>query len=430
MAGSETETVHEIPGTTTQRLYYTNSLLTTFDGTVVAVDVLDVTEGAKARVALDRTAFYPTSGGQPHDTGELGGVRVVDVTAENGIVWHWLQEAPAWQAGETVEGRIDWARRFDHMQQHSAQHLLSQVFARLFEAETLSVHFGAEESTLDLDSPSLDTAQIEAAEALAAETVFAALPILSYTVHESQVGTIPLRRAPAVQGDIRIVEIEGFDWSACGGTHCRTTAEAGPIKVIRSERRRGGVRLTFLAGGRAVADYRRKHALLGEAAALFSSDMAQVPALIERQMALGKDLARRLEEATGRLLAADAAELLAAAQPLGTRDDAQGPLLVCSLRADLDATALRTLAGHIVAQAAMPPGVVAVLGSTQAERLLLTFARSANLPQHMGNLLRETLQQAGGNGGGRPDYAQGGGVAADRVDELLAYAVARMRATG
>jgi alanyl-tRNA synthetase len=409
----------------TERLYYTNAALTSFEGQVVAIRSGAGAHEGRCGVALDRSAFYPTSGGQPHDTGLLGGLPVVDVTVDEGIVWHWLDGAPAWQPGVSVAGSLDWPRRFDHMQQHSAQHLLSQVFARLFEAETLSVHFGAEESTLDLDMPALEPGQIEAAEALAAETVYAALPITAYSVAEVEVGLIPLRRPPAVSGAIRIVEIGGFDWSACGGTHCATTALLGPIKILRTERRRGGVRVSFVAGARSLADYRQVRRLLGESAALFSSDMAQVPVLIQRQMEAGKDLTRRLDEMTARLLTLDAESLLAAAQPLAPQPGS--PLLIRILRDDLDAPSLRTLAATLVERAADPPGALVLAAGRQGGNLLLAFGRSRGLEQHMGNLMRETLALAGGKGGGRPEFAQGGGVSAHEAERLLDAAVTSLR---
>lgn len=408
----------------TLRLDYTSARQTTFDGRVVALRPAADAGGPAASaggaaVALDRSLFYPTSGGQPHDTGTLGGVEVLDVTVEQGVVWHWLAEAPPWQPGQTLAGEIFWPRRFDHMQQHTAQHLLSQLFARHFEAETLSVHFGDDESTLDVDMPALDAAQMAEIDKLAAQVVFDALPVRAYEVDEAGLAAAPLRKPPKVQGRIRIVEIEDFDWSACGGTHCATTAEAGPIKLLRSERRRGGVRVSFVAGARAVADYARKHALLSQAAALFSSDVAQLPALIERQLAQAKEQARRLEELLGRLLAYEAGALLAAAQPAA-------PLLVCARRDDLDAAALRKLAGLLVEQAP-PTGIHVLLAGAAGDTLQLAFARSAHLPQHMGNLLRAALQREGGSGGGRPDFAQGGGVPATACDALLAFARAQLQ---
>lgn len=383
----------------TERLYYADAYLREFEATVAQVRV----EDGRVRIALDQSAFYPSAGGQPNDTGSIGGRRVIDVTAEDGVVWH-LLEASAGEAlgvGETVRGAIDWARRYDHMQQHSGQHLLSQVFERLYGWETVSVHIGAEENTLDLDTPALETAQIDAAEALAADKVYAALPIRTYFVDDAGLSTVPLRRPPKVTGSIRIVEIEQYDYSACGGTHCRTTAEAGPIKILRTERRRGIVRVSFLCGQRAFEDYRRKHRLLSEAAALFSSDAGAVPTSVERSLAQIKEGQRRIEELSGKLLAHDAHALLEASEPL-----AGGGRLVCALRDDLDAAALRTLATLLIET----PGTIALLGSGQGGKLLLVFARGAEGPGHMGNLLQTVLLGVGGSGGGRPEFAQGGGV--------------------
>ncbi len=305
----------------TERLYYTNSYLTRFDATVTDLRSQD----GRTLVALDRSTFYPTSGGQPHDMGVLAGGRVVEVTAENGSVWHAVQGAASLEIGQMVAGEIDWPRRYDFMQQHAGQHLLSQVFDRLFGYETVSVHFGPTESTLDLDTPGLENAQIDAAEQLAHAQIYAALPIRAYFVDEQQVAALALRRPPKVSGLIRIVEIADYDFSACGGTHTHTTAEIGPVKIIRSERRRGQVRLTFLCGGRAVADYARKHALLQETAALFSSDMAQVPALAARAVAQSKDAQRSVEELTARLMALEARALLAEA-PDGERTACGGAI--------------------------------------------------------------------------------------------------------
>ena len=394
----------------TERLYYTNSYLVRFDARLEAIR----DHGEGTALGLDRSAFYPASGGQPNDTGTLSvdgqSVAVTDVMAEDGVVWHVLERRLEGIApGIPVQGVVDWPRRFDNMQQHSGQHLLSQVFDRLYDAETVSVHMGAEESTLDLAVATLAPGQVDAAEQEANYKVFAALPITATFVDEADIPALRLRRPPKVSGTIRIVEIEDFDFSACGGTHCRSTAEIGPIKIVRTERRKGIVRLTFLCGRRAVEDYRRKHRILSDAAALFSSDMAQVPVLAERNLAQVKELQHRVEEQQGRLLALDAQELLQGAEAVGSLR------LVCALRADLDAAALRTLASTLVAE----PGVVALLASVQGGKTMLAFARSADGSAHMGNLLRSTLQQVGGNGGGRQDFAQAGGVDGSLASTLL-----------
>jgi alanyl-tRNA synthetase len=401
----------------TERLYYTDAYLTTFSAVVTQVRAA----AGRTLVALDRSAFYPASGGQPYDLGVLGGAQVIEVAAEKGIVWHALEGAPSLVVGQIVDGAIDWPRRFDLMQQHAGQHLLSQVFERLFGYETVSVHFGPTESTLDLDVAALDAAQVEAAEALVQTQIQSALPIRAYFVDEAGVAALPLRRPPKVSGRIRIVEIAGYDFSACGGTHVRTTAEIGLIKVVRSERRRSQVRLTFVCGGRAVADYARKHALLQEVAAAFSTDVAQAPALVERALAQAKMAQRTVDDLTARLMVYEARTLLINA-PIE-----QGRRVVTALRENLDAATLRALASALTAEAG-EESMVALLGSTMGGKLLLAFARTgaAQTTLHMGNLLRATLQQAGGNGGGRADFAQGGGVDASAGARLLAYARAQL----
>ncbi len=396
----------------TERLYYHDSRLTQFSATV-----LEVQDGEDiARVHLDRSAFYPESGGQPADRGRLGSADVVDVLLVDGDVWH--EVAPGSRlpnVGEVVTGVIDWERRYDLMQQHSGQHLLSQVFVRLFGWETLSVHMGLHENTLDLETPSVTQAELDAAEAEANRLVRAALPVKVYFVESSEIDTVPLRRAPKVTGTVRIVEIEGFDWSACGGTHVATTAELSPILITHSERRRGGVRVTFLCGERALREIVRTRSLLSEAAALFSTDVDEVPLLIVRTQEKVKEMQRVNDALRERLLGIEAERLLLAAGQIGDLR------IVVVQRGDLDAADVRLLASMLAAQ----PQVVALIASEKEGKALLAFARNAETTPaslHMGNLLRDALAQAGGKGGGHPDFAQGGGVPAEETERLLAWA--------
>ncbi len=380
----------------TERLYYTDSYRTAFTGALQRITLFN---GQLAAV-LDQSCFYPTSGGQPFDTGMLGGQQVVDVVAtENNEVLHLLQgETPAWGPGQPIHGAIDWPRRYDHMQQHSGQHLLSQVFYRHFGFETVSVHFGDVESTLDLDTATLELTQVEEAEQAANDLVYASLPIRAYFVSDAELPTIPLRRPPKVTGQIRIVEIDQFDYSACGGTHVRTTAEIGPIKLTKQERRRNQVRLTFLCGQRALHDYQNKHRLLTQIAALFSTDLTQTPALVERNQAQIKELQRTVETLTTQLLAFEATALVQQAASAGQQ-------VIARLYPEYDVNALKMLATLIQQQAAEQ---IVLLASAAGGKLTLVFARGASATPHMGNLLRDTLVQFGGKGGGRPDFAQGG----------------------
>lgn len=392
----------------TERLDYLDAYQTHFTAQVRAVREL---RGQPA-VILDQTCFYPTSGGQLHDTGTLSEVNVVDVVAEQGAVLHILAAPPPFGVGDVVEGAIDWARRYDHMQQHSGQHLLSQLFYQRYGFETVSVHFGSEEATLDLDAAGIDLARLEEIEQAANELAYYALEIRAYFVDDRTVAELPLRRPPAVTGQIRIVEIDGFDYSACGGTHVHTTAEIAPIKLLRQERRRDQTRLTFLCGLRAIQDYRTKHRLLLESAALFSTDPASVPALTQRLHAQLRDLQRDNALLQEQVLSHEVAALLAAAPRI------QDAALVVHLSTTRQVDALKQMAALLRTH----PQTIGLLASTAGDRLTVIFCRSDDLTLHAGNLLRDTLAAFGGRGGGRPEYAQGGGVAPAFAADLLTYA--------
>ena len=395
----------------TQRNDYTDAYTTDFQA-----NLLEITEHeGRPALVLDATYFYPTSGGQANDLGTINGWPVVDVVAgKDGRVYHLLAALPdpAPSLGP-VTGAIEWPRRYDHMQQHAGQHLLSQLLYRLFGMETMSVHFGESESTLDVDAATVTPAQLAQAETEANELVYAALPITAYFVTDADLPRVPLRRPPKVSGQIRIVEIQGYDYSACGGTHVRTTAEIGPIKLLRQERRRGQTRITFLCGKRAVADYTRKHDLLTQAAALYSTDIAQVPELLARDQEQVKTLQRQVDELTTRLLSFEVEDVAASATTIG---DAQ---VVVQHGEDRSVDALKTLANLLQAR----PHTIALLATTMGGKATVIFARSEDLDNHMGNLLRDALKAFGGGGGGRPEFAQGGGVAVEKIPALLAYAV-------
>lgn len=399
----------------TKRLYYTDSYQTEFDATVIDLAV----HSERPAIVLDQTCFYPTSGGQAYDVGQLGNQRVIDVIAEGqDRVVHVLAGPLAGVGvGATVHGVIDWPRRYDHMQQHSGQHLLSQVFHERFGYETLSVHFGTESSTLDLDAESLVQEQLDEAESYVNELVYKALPITAYFVDEAEIGRLPLRRPPKVSGLIRIVEIEKFDYSACGGTHCHTTAEIAPVKLLRQERRRGQTRVTFLCGRRSLADYGIKHRLLMEAANLFSNEPAQVPELIARNLEQVKELRRQLDIVTERQLGYEAVAIGQTAQPLGEYR------VIAHVFTDKDVNALKSLASLLQES----KQTIILLVTTADAKLTTVFARAADVDLHMGNLLRDSLRAFGGGGGGRADFAQGGGVDPGVATELIEFAIHKLK---
>ncbi len=396
-----------------ERLYYEDAYRTSF---VARVTERLTLEGQPA-VRLDCSAFYPTSGGQPHDTGSLNGTAVVDVqVGAGGAVLHLLAE-PLAEGTERVSGEIDWARRYDHMQQHSGQHLLSQVFYRELELETVSVHFGDVLNTLDLDGPPLSAQQLAAVETAVNEMVWQDRPIRAYWVSDVEREKVPLRRAPAVEGATRIVEIDKFDWSACGGTHVRRTGEIGLVSLLRVEKHRGRSRVHFVCGRRALADAAERRGLLAETAGLLDSGVQDVPELVAKLQEASKRAERELNAQQEALVEYQARELLAGAET------AAGVRLVAQEMADADPALVQKIARALIAE----PGVVALVGCARGGKGTVVFARSEDCSVHVGNLLRDTLREFGGGGGGRPDFAQGGGVAAQKLRDVLESAAEAVR---
>jgi alanyl-tRNA synthetase len=378
----------------TERLYYADAYLTTF-----SARVLERGDDATL-VYLDRTAFYPTSGGQPHDTGRLGSARVVDVIDEGDRIAHRL-DAPI--EGGPVDGTIDWPRRFDHMQQHTGQHLLSAVLAELTGFATVSVHFGRELSTLDLDSSSLSPEQVVEAERRANRIVTENRPV--EVGFENAASAEGLRKASDREGTLRIVTIRDLDRSACGGTHVRATGEIGPILIRGQERVRKAVRLEFLCGERAVRRARADYDLLAGLAAGQSAAPDELPALFaaQRQEISAATAARRELETA---LAGYRARELYQASP-----SAASGIRVVILREDTGPPdRLRPLA---LAVAALPRGVL-VGATSEPAGIILAAAEDAGVDA--GRVLKEALGQAGGRGGGNARLAQGSVPTSEALD--------------
>jgi alanyl-tRNA synthetase len=370
---------------TTERLYYTDSYLTTFQAAIV-----EQRDGGR-RVYLDRTAFYPTSGGQPFDTGWLDQSRVVDVVDEDDRIAHVL-EAPL-QAG-TAAGVVDWGRRFDHMQQHTGQHLLSAVLADEFGYQTVSVHFGDAVSTVDLDAGAVGPEQIRQAEARANALVTENRPVqVAFEDAELAGG---LRKATARSGPIRIVTIAGLDRSACGGTHVRATGEIGTVLIRRAERVRKQTRLEFLCGARAVARARADFEILSGLAGVTSAAIDDLPALIEKQRAESRETeaARRALEAE--LHGYRARELYQAALP-----DAAGRRCVLFRAPGGTVDGCRGLAQAVTAM----PNAVMIAALAAPPTVLLATSPDSGLDA--GRLLTSVVTEFGGRGGGTARLAQG-----------------------
>jgi alanyl-tRNA synthetase len=383
----------------TTRLYYGDSYLTTFDGRILE----RADEGR--RIYLDRTAFYPTSGGQPYDTGAIAGVAVANVIDEGERVAH-LLAAPLPEGLTTVEATIDWARRYDHMQQHTGQHLLSAVLAKLFSRKTVSVHFGAESSSLDLDTESITRDQVAAAERRANELVFENRPV---TVSFEEATTVEgLRKASARAGTLRVVSIGGIDRSACGGTHVRATGEIGAILIRRLERVKRQVRLEFVCGLRAVRRARADFDSLSRLAQGLSASLDEVPALVELQverLRAAEAHRRRLE---AELYAYRARLLYEAAQP-----DTAGVRRAVQRR---ETGSLDDLRGLAQAYCMLPK---AVFVGTVDDPPAVLLAASEDADIDAGRVLKAALTGVGGRGGGSPRMAQGSVPGLELITRVL-----------
>ncbi len=393
---------------TTHRLYYSEPYIIAFDADLVA---LTDYQGAPAAI-LDRSYFYPTSGGQPHDTGQLNGRAVVDVAIResDGAVLHIL-DAPL-DVGP-VTGRIDWARRFDHMQHHTGQHILSQAFIQVADADTVGFHLSPDSVTIDLERPDITPDEIEAAEALANQIVTENRTVRTWFPTPDELPGLALRKVPEVEGKLRVVEVDGFDTNACGGTHVARTGEIGLIKVLRAQRQGDTVRVEFCCGGRAFEDYRQKHALLSQLSAELTTGYTEIPASLNKLREENKALRRDVKTLRAEALEHEAAQLWQDAH----NSAAGGMTLIVRAFEGRDVADVRQLVQHLIGH----PATIALCGAA-GDKAQLILARSDDLPHDMVAALRAGLAVWGvDRGGGRPSFAQGGGTAADRaaVDAAL-----------
>lgn len=388
----------------TERLYYRDATLRTFSARLVGIDA----DGT--RVYLDRTAFYPTSGGQPNDVGTLHGARVVDVVDEEDRIVHVLEQPVTIATGSELHGEIDWERRHDHMQQHTGQHLLSAVLEDMRGLRTVSVHFGPETSTLDVADASgagnvLAAAVLADVESRANAIVAEARPVV--VTFEDAADAKGLRKASDRDGVLRIVSIEGVDRSACGGTHVSSTAEIGPILLRRQEKVRQGLRIEFVCGDRALRRVRRDLEMLARVARTFSGAIDEVPKLVEGQAA---ELAELQSE--NRRLAESLAKYRAVELHAGATPRADG-LRVVVERSSSGVDSARSLAlafgplskAMFIAVSENPPSVM--------------VATSADSDVEAGKVLRPLLERVGGRGGGSARLAQGSVPSTDALERVL-----------
>jgi alanyl-tRNA synthetase len=388
----------------TERLYYADCYLREFEARVLRSEA--VPNGFK--VYLDRTAFYPASGGQPTDSGTLAGLAVLEAVDEGEEIAHLLRQAPE---GESVTGKIAWARRFDHMQQHTGQHILSAAFERIGDYKTVSFHLGEESSSIDLDSDRLGLRQLQEAEDVANQVVFEDRPVRILFQPAGEASKMELRKPTAREGEIRLIEVEGFDLSACGGTHVNRAGAIGLILVRKVERLKGLTRVEFVCGGRALRQARRDFKVLSEAALLFSAAPETLPELIAKQSQELREGIRGREKLLERLAEYQAREMWQKTPAV------EGRRVLRQIFPAEESAQVKMLA-HALGKL---PGAVALLG-IKGQPSKLFFAQTPGGPSEMSSVLKQTVAKFGGKGGGGHDFAQGGGLEESRLEEALAYA--------
>ncbi len=392
----------------TERLYYTDPYLAEFDATILRLE----RDGARTTAVLDRTAFYPTSGGQPFDTGTLGNARVVDVIdAEDGTIRHVVEGAAV---EGPVRGRVDWTRRFDHMQQHTGQHVLSAAFDHVAGARTESFHLGTAASTIDLGRE-VSVQEIERAEDEANRVVWEDRPVRVRFADAEEAAAMPLRKESARTGTLRLIEVEEFDLSACGGTHVARSGAIGIIVVASWERFRGGTRIEFACGGRALRSHRALRDIVAAASRALSVSGEEFAGAIERLQLEARDARRAIKAMQLDVARHEAAALADRTETIG------GARVVVAALEGWDANGLKAVAAGIVER----PGHVAVLFSSPPPSAIVA-ARSPDAAVDCAAVLRALAQKFGGKGGGRPDLAQGGGLQGD-VQQMLEFARATFR---
>ena len=410
--------IRERDGKMTERLYYQDAYLKTFTARIVE----QLAHEGRPAVVLDRTAFYPTGGGQPNDRGKLNDTLVLDVIERqaDGAIVHVLStpilpspyegkeihlpspyegEGSGMRVNDQLTGELDWPRRFDLMQQHTGQHILSQAFIVAADAETIGFHLTEDNLTIDLDRRNLPPEAIDRAEELANQIVFEDRPVKPRFVTAQELAQMPLRKSPKVEREIRIVEVQDFDWSPCGGTHVARTGQIGLVKIVKLERTSDALRVEFKCGQRALLDFRRKNNILSQVAGTLSIGYTELDQAIARMQADGKELHKKLADAESKLLAYEAIELDAAAQERGEFR------LITAVWNERDAAHLRTLVKKLTAK----PKTIVLLASSGTQPKFV-FARSSDLALDLVPLVRGAIERIGGKGGGgKPDFAQGGG---------------------
>ncbi|WP_179874565.1 alanyl-tRNA editing protein [Bacillus wiedmannii] len=395
-----------------QKLYYTDAYKKDFTTKVIKQDY---DKNGNLYVVLNETAFYPTGGGQPHDTGTLNGIAVLDVEEVNDEIRHFITEQ---LHTEEVEGKINWERRFDHMQQHAAQHILSAAFWDHFNIPTIGFHLGKETVTIDLETENLHAETVEEAVQIANKFVFENHPIRIEWMNLEEAKTLPLRKEPTMTENIRVVIIEDFDYNGCGGTHPKRTGEVGLIQVLGWERNKGGIRLTFIAGWRTLKLMGHQQQIIKDVSKQLNSSESDIPAKVAQLLTSQKENEKAIQTMNEKLLYAEANELLQ--QPA----EIHASILISQVFTNRSMQEIAKLSAIITEQ---QEHAITYFVIQNEDKLQCILACGKAVTLDMNALLKDALPAIEGKGGGNKKSARGGGKAIMTGDEFLNQLVSSLQ---
>jgi len=401
-----------------KRLFYEEPYLQEFKGKILE----KVKINGKPALILDNTCFYPTSGGQPNDLGYIQGVSIVDVIESNEKIIHVLKEGIKEECGDTVIGKIDWERRFDHMQQHSGQHILSAAFEKLWNADTVSFYLGDKICTLDIMKDNITSEEIKKAEILSNNIVLENKSIEVYLVNQERANELNLRKIPPQKEDIRIVEIKDFDICACCGTHCGTTGEVGLIKILKWEKRGVKIRLDFICGKRSLKDYYWKNELIKNISNKLTIKDSELGEAIDRMLEERKEIRKELKEFKEKLQDYEVRNLI---NESSLKDD--GIKIINKVFKEKNFQEVRELVQKIINLDESVVVLTGIKSKGEGEGVKILFACSRALRYDMNGLIREAGKFIEGRGGGAPNFAQAGGKRVEGIHEALDFALTNLK---
>ena len=385
----------------TERLYNDDPYLTEFRAEVIET----LTYGDKYGIVLDRTAFYPAGGGQPWDTGYLNDEKVTEVIEKDGKLLHIVDNK---LLSTEVKGSVDWARRFDFMQQHTGQHILSACFEKLLNGSTDSFHMGKDIVSIEINIDSFSIDDAERIENMANDIIYSNLPVIARIVSGEELNSLPLRKMPKVTENIRIVEVKEIDYSPCGGTHVRTTGEVGMIKIKNWEKCKGGIKFAFVCGNRALKDYGLYNTIIRALCEKLSARDSEIVEAVDKLLFDLRNTEKQLSASTQELIRIEADNTIKECPVVS------GIRLISRVLDNRSINDVKLLAQYLT----KVPGTVALL-ACKNENAQVIFSRSEDVNMDMNALFKAVLPIIDGKGGGNSRTAQGGGSRVDRLEEFM-----------